>query len=118
METLGNNTNCNCMPSMPPMPLPYPPTNCMPSPYPMPGPMPGPYPMPMPMPEPYPMPMPGPYPMPGPMPMPIEECNEEVLEHLEKMYCMHMYMASMNETEAYRHKMMYCNCKHRMNHED
>lgn len=111
-----------------PMPIPYPPMNGMPNPCPMPCPpindmpimpyppmngMPMPCPMP-PMPGPMPPPMPCP-PMPGPMPpMPIEECNEETLRHLEKMYCMHMYMAAMNKSEAYRHKMMHCHCKHQM----
>ncbi|MBU5677149.1 hypothetical protein KQI88_12075 [Alkaliphilus sp. MSJ-5] len=94
-----------------PMPMPCPPMNGMPHPYPMPDPMP----MPMPCP---PMPMPCPpmhgMPHPFPMPMPVEECDEEMLHHMEKMYCMHMYMAAMNKTEAYRHKMMHCYCKHRM----
>jgi len=106
--------------------MPYPPMNGMPCPYPMPGPMPMPYPptngmpCPYPMPEPMPMPyppmngMPCPHPMPMP-PMPIEDCDEEMLHHMEQMYCMHMYMAALNKTEAYKHKMMQCYCKHHMN---
>jgi len=104
------------MPGHGPMPMPMP--MPMPGHGPMPMPMPCPHPMPMPMPCPHPMPMPmpcpHPMPMPMPMPMPIEDCDEETLHHMEKMYCMHMYMAAMNKTEAYKHKMMHCYCKHHM----
>ncbi len=113
MEIFDNNNFYGCPDTD--MPMPYPPMNGMPHPCPMPMPMPHPCPMPEPMPMPYP-PMNGmPYPCPMPMPpMPIEQCDKEMLQHMEKMYCMHMYMAAMNKTEAYKHKMMHCCCKHHM----
>lgn len=90
-------------PTSGPMPMPCPPMNGMPMPEHMPYPPMNGMPMPCPMP-----PTPGPMPMP---PMPIEDCDEEMLHNMEKMYCMHMYMAAMNKMEAYKHKMMHCYCK-------
>ncbi len=137
MEMFENNMLCGC--NAEDMVMPYQPMNGMPGHMPMPMPMPDPMPMPMPDPMPMPMPMPMPRPpmhcmpghmpmpcppmhcMPGHMPMPcppmhmpMEKCDKEMLHHMEKMFCMHMYMAAMNKTEAYRHKMMHCHCKHHM----
>ncbi|KAB3537693.1 hypothetical protein F8154_02465 [Alkaliphilus pronyensis] len=60
--------------------------------------------------------MPGMGCMPCPPPQGIEEYDTLMQEHMEKMYYMHMYLASINKAEAYRNKMMYCD--YNSHHED
>ncbi len=90
-----------CMPNMPchdPLPMPCPPMPSMPC-YDH---------MPMPYPPMHPNPMPA---HPCPMPPMPDHCDDGMMQHMERMYCMHMYMAAMNEAEAYRNKMMLCSCR-------